>query len=316
MNINYKTEAFLYAAMQQHGIPFPHKEVSCGMFVRWGHNYRYWLIAVFDGYKFGDFVTGEEFTAFPDKKYSRNEWITRKQTIVKEAKEAEKIQDKKWQTVADKANQIWQSAQLCYDHEYLKKKNVPSIGLRVIQTRDKYPSKYIINNNIYNNNCNNIYVPLNVLVTPLYASDNNIVSLQYIYQNGNKRFLKGGRKQGCYFPICNFKRRIFLAEGYATACSVFMATGELTICCFDAGNLKPVAEKFRKFYPTTEIIICADNDSVGLSKAIEAGKIIDAITVFPIFPNGFNSFSDFNDLANLEGIAVVKQQISNAYRGR
>ena len=304
---NYKNEPFLYSAMQEHDIPYPHNESSCGMFVRWGRNFRYWLIAVFDGYKFGDFVTGLEATAFPEKTCS--EW-SRQRTIVHA--DNEKSQEKQWKIAADKANRIWLSAQSCYEHDYLKKKNVPSTGLRVIHAGDDI-NKYTYNNTnniIYNNIC----VPLNVLVIPLYSSDNNIVSLQYITQSGNKRFLKSGRKQGCYFPIGSFKRRILLAEGYATACSVFLATGELTICCFDAGNLKPVAEKFRKFYPTTEIIICADNDSVGLSKAIEAGKAIDAVTVFPVFAHGFNNFSDFNDLANSQGIAAVKQQISNAER--
>lgn len=312
MNINHKNEAFLYSAMQKHGIPFPHNESSCGMFVRWGRNCRYWLVSVFDGYKFGDFVTGSEFTVFPDKKYSRSEWHMRQHAINHAAKEAKKIQEEKWQTVADKAKKIWLSAENCYEHDYLKKKNVPSIGLRLVQIKD---SIYINNNsnNIYNNT--NIYVPSNPLIVPLYSSDDNLVSLQYIYQNGNKRFLKGGRKNGCYFPIGNLKKRILLAEGYATACSIFLATDELTICCFDAGNLKPVAEKFRKFYPSMEIIICADNDSVGLSKAIEAGRAIDAVTVFPVFPHGFSKLTDFNDLANSNGIETVKQQICKAFRG-
>lgn len=190
-------------------------------------------------------------------------------------------------------------------------KNVISVGLRCIHTYNR-DNKYT-NNNTYNTN--NIIVPSNPLIVPLYFSDNNIVSLQYIYQDGSKRFLKGGRKRGYYFPIGSLKHHILLAEGYATACSIFLATGELTICCFDAGNLKPVAEKFRKFHPTMEIIICADNDSVGLSKAIEAENAINAITVFPIFAHGFNKLTDFNDLANSTGIATVKEQISKAFRG-
>lgn len=308
MNINYKNEGFLYQAMQKHAIPFPHNEASCGIFVRWGRNNRYWLVTVFDGYKFGDFVTGAEVTSFPEKKYSKSEWHMRKHAIEHAAKEAQKIQEEKWQTVADKANRIWLSAQPCYEHDYLKKKNIPPIGLGIIQKRDS------CFNNINKYINNNIYVPLKPLIVPLYSSDNNIVSLQYIYPDGRKRFLKGGRKRGCYFPIGNLNQRILLAEGYATACSIFLATGELTICCFDAGNLKPVAEKFRTFYPTTEIIICADNDSVGLSKAIEAGKAINAVVVFPVFSHGFTNLTDFNDLASLNGRAAVNHQISQAFQ--
>lgn len=63
-----------------------------------------------------------------------------------------------------------------------------------------------------------------------------------------------------------------------------------------------------------EIIICADNDSLGLSKAIEAGKTIDAVTVFPVFPHGFTNLTDFNDLASLNGLASVNYQISQAFQ--
>ncbi len=64
-----------------------------------------------------------------------------------------------------------------------------------------------------------------------------------------------------------------------------------------------------------EIIICADNNSVCLSKAIEAGRAIDAVTVFPVFPHDFSKLTDFNDLANSQGVTTVKQQISKAFRG-
>lgn len=315
MNSNHKNEDFLFSAMRDHGIPFPHNEASCGIFMRWGRNNRYWLVSVFDGYKFGDFVSGMETAVFPQKEYSKKEWSMRQRAIEKASREAEKIQNDQWKAVADKANQMWQSAQPCEEHEYLKKKNVIPIGLRCLHTYNR-DNKYIYNNT-YNNiiyNTDNITVPLNPLVVPLYLSDNNIVSLQYIYPDGKKRFLKGGRKRGCYFPIGKLKHRILLAEGYATACSIFLATGELTICCFDAGNLLPVAEKFRQFYPDMEIIICADGDSIGISKAIEAGKAIDAVTVFPVFPHGFSNLTDFNDLASLNGRAAVNHQISQAFQ--
>ncbi len=200
MNINNKNEDFLYSAMRDHGIPYPYNEGSCGTFVRWGRNNRYWLVSVFDGYKFGDFVSGMEMATFPQREYSKKEWSMRQQAMEKASREAEKIQNDQWKAVADKANLIWQSAQPCEEHEYLKKKNVPAIGLRGIHTCNR-DNKYIynniynnisnsINNNTYNNIIynTNISVPLNPLIVPLYFSDGNIVSLQYIYQMAGSVF--------------------------------------------------------------------------------------------------------------------------------
>lgn len=155
--------------------------------------------------------------------------------------------------------------------------------------------------------------------------ENNISTLQFIYSTGNKRFLKNGVKGGCFYPIGEFKDcngKILLCEGYATCASIYMATGELTICCFDAGNLLLVAVNIKKLYPNAEIIICADNDkfngeNTGRNTGLEAGKVvanaINAVVVYPIFKNPKDKPSDFNDLHCLEGIDAVREQISGAY---
>ena len=156
------------------------------------------------------------------------------------------------------------------------------------------------------------------LIIPAYSCDNKISTLQFINLDGEKKFLKNGRKQGCFFPIGVPSIRILLCEGYATGCSIYEAAKELTICCFDAGNLIHVARKFRECYPEKEIIICADNDSgkeknTGVEKAKEAGREIGAAVVFPVFKDETASPTDFNDLQNLEGIETVRKQIEQAF---
>lgn len=52
-----------------------------------------------------------------------------------------------------------------------------------------------------------------------------------------------------------------LAEGYATAQSLeLLLPAAVIIAAIDAGNLLPVAQAFRIYWPAAKIIIAADND--------------------------------------------------------
>ena len=82
-----------------------------------------------------------------------------------------------------------------------------------------------------------------------------------------KRWEKGGRKKGSYFPIKgDVKGRLFFAEGSATAKSITDATGCTCIMAGDCGNLEHVA----RYFPTG--IVVADNDSDKSNAGEEAAK--------------------------------------------
>lgn len=122
-----------------------------------------------------------------------------------------------------------------------------------------------------------------------------IHSLQFIDGEGNKRFLSGGRKKGCYFPIGSPGEPLCIAEGYATAASIHEATGFPVAVAFDAGNLEPVARAMRAKFSKIKIILCADNDAQtpgnpGLTKAREAAAACGALLAVP------HCHGDFNDL--------------------
>ena len=117
------------------------------------------------------------------------------------------------------------------------------------------------------------------LVVPVMNLSGKITSLQYIDGGGNKRFLFGGEKRGCFFPIpAEDKSRngtLLIGEGLATVLSACMSTGFAGLVAFDCGNLTAVAHIARGRYPEREIVICADNDvetngNPGLTKAREA----------------------------------------------
>ena len=100
------------------------------------------------------------------------------------------------------------------------------------------------------------------LVIPMYDRPNHIVNRQAIDANGGKFFLPGGEVGGAYgkiaAPNSDWTGGVYLAEGFATAASIHMATGKPVIIAFNAGNLPKVAAKMVQMLPeNTPIYIAA-----------------------------------------------------------
>ena len=78
--------------------------------------------------------------------------------------------------------------------------------------------------------------------------------MQYIQEDGTKRFAKNSRKEGCFHPVGGMDAlrtapAIVIAEGYATAGSISDAIGHATVAAFDSGNLMAVATALKDKYP-------------------------------------------------------------------
>lgn len=105
------------------------------------------------------------------------------------------------------------------------------------------------------------------LVVPVLRGTGKRASLQFIDGEGRKRFLPGGEKKGCYFPIPardgSKAGPLLIGEGIATVLSACMATGHAGLVAFDAGNLEAVAKVARETYPERELVLLADNDCTG-----------------------------------------------------
>jgi len=185
----------------------------------------------------------------------------------KQQREAELRQNQ--EAAANKAKYIWgKSKPVTHqeDHAYLVKKRIQPLGARISSQS---------------------------LVIPLRDESKKIINLQFIDVDGNKRFLFGGRKKGCFYPIGQPTPRILITEGFATGASLHEETGQCVIVAFDAGNLKPVAKIIRNMFPATEIIICGDNDltCIGQCAAREAAIAINALVLIPDIPG-----KDWNDV--------------------
>ena len=100
-----------------------------------------------------------------------------------------------------------------------------------------------------------------------------------------KEFWPGGLvKKGHFHQLGAIDWIVLVAEGYATAASLYEATGLPVVCAFDAGNLAPVAEALRKRYRKARILICADDDAYGNCQHREDGTRCNARIVLADHP--------------------------------
>jgi len=235
-----------------------------------------WYVADNDGGVVGDWRNGEKWT-----------WRNNTSDIKKYQSQRNKRRDDTLKTqleTAEKAQALWSQGATPMWMPQLKNKRTLSLG-----TRQKDKS----------------------LLTPLYDISGKLWNLQIIREDGSKRFLKGGKKKGCFFQIGKVNGKLYIAEGFSTAATVHMHVdrGAAVFVAFDAGNLKPVALELRKRYPHTKFIIAADNDcwkehNTGLIKGREAAAAVNGELIYPTFENVDTSSkpTDFNDLYCLGGL--------------
>ena len=165
------------------------------------------------------------------------------------------------------------------------------------------------------------------LVLPVRNAEGRIVSLQFVDGEGNKRFLKGGEKKGCYFPVPAKNGRqdgpLLVGEGVATVVSACMATGYAGLVAFDAGNLEAVAKMAREKYPDREIVLLADNDvhedgsrNTGVEAATAAAQAVGG--KLAVCPPIRGHKADFNDLFmdSEDGPERVRVVIEKAREGK
>lgn len=191
---------------------------------------------------------------------------------------------------------IWRTAWPVDTHPYLVEKGVVSHGLR----QDA----------------------LGRLLVPVQDAGGKLWSVQRIGPDGFKRFYEGGRIEGGHFVIGDLAAPgpMLIAEGYATAASLYELTGISAIVAFNAGNLISVARTYREIYPDREIYIAGDNDhrhgsegmpNVGREKAEEAAMAIRGATLLPVFA-GDDHGSDWNDVVRVRGVEAARRQFTVA----
>lgn len=197
-----------------------------------------------------------------------------------EQKQRQAETEKAHRQAATKAVNIWRNATPVINHPYLERKQIQAHQLRVNRA--------------------------GLLLVPIYNEAGLIVNLQFINADGEKRFLSGGQKRGCFSVIATHtdSNTILICEGCATGASLNEHTDLFTVVALDAGNLKPVAQVWRKLRPDAEIIVCGDNDSHGKGQkaAHLAALSVGGLLMIPPVTG-----MDFNDWLNSGGVIHAKR---------
>lgn len=151
------------------------------------------------------------------------------------------------------------------------------------------------------------------VVVPLYDGTGALVNLQLINAEGLKRTLKGGQVKGACHLIDGQKqagKRLWIAEGYATALTVHHLTGETVMVALSSVNLLSLASLARSRHPACQIILAADRDlnGDGQTKAAAAARACEGIVALPPV------FGDWNDAMMLKGEDATRNAIYAAIR--
>lgn len=99
-------------------------------------------------------------------------------------------------------------------------------------------------------------------IFPCLDVNDRVWGYQTIAADGDKRFLKGQKTSGTFYPVGDYKKSsaIILCEGVATGYSVHYATKLPVLCTFSVSNLRKVLQQIKDKYPDKQIIIAGDND--------------------------------------------------------
>lgn len=185
------------------------------------------------------------------------------------------------------ARQAWdQAAPAGPEHPYLQAKGVKPHGVRVVMGDME--------------DAGGLRVRKDELLIPLHDEAGQLVGLQRIAPNGQKRFLKGARMQGTRYRI-DGKAPAYIAEGYATAASVHEATGHAVYVALNAGNMQAVASTV-----TDAGYVAADNDSHKQSTGEKAARATGLPYAMPPEPG------DWNDYASRYGLKATEQALQTA----
>lgn len=160
------------------------------------------------------------------------------------------------------------------------------------------------------------------LVVPFFNASGLFKTLQYIPPQGEKFLFEDAPKQGHFLVVggsLNPGQQLLYAEGYATARSLNLATGQPVVMTIDAGNMLAVAKVLHERFPENPHLFLADFDHAkeqnkGLLMAQAAAKEVGGQVLYPDFTEAekASGLTDFNDLHHSRGLDAVRSQVGPA----
>lgn len=244
-----------------------------------------WYLVFGDGIpagRFGCWRMGMEVTWRADvgRKLTEFEEMAHARRINESKVLREAAQERQHQIASETVEKIWLSGVAAHpDHPYLKRKGIQTHGVRT--TGDGR------------------------LMVPLYDQHRKLSTLQYIDDQGGKLYHPGGQTGGKFWMVGSLDEpgTLFVAEGFATAATIYEATNRPCVVAYSASNLVPVTGTLREMHGATQdIVIVADHDSSGVGQryAEQASAKYGARMVMPPIEGDANDYAQAGyDLASL-----------------
>ncbi|KAF1697977.1 DNA primase [Pseudoxanthomonas jiangsuensis] len=181
-----------------------------------------------------------------DSEFTAEQREALKHRLAEARKQAAAARRAEAQKAADAAARAWTKAAPEGESDYLAAKGVQGFGLR--------------------------YGKSGVAVVPMLDANGSVHGLQLLRsakqaeatRKPAKEFWPPGLAKKGHFHLIGGTPQwiLLLAEGYATAATLHMATGYPVAVAFDAGNLASVALALAKRYRGVRVLVCADDDSL------------------------------------------------------
>ena len=244
-----------------------------------------WYLVFGDGIpagRFGCWRMGMEVTWRADvgRKLTEFEEMAHARRINESKVLREAAQERQHQVASETVEKIWLSGVAAHpDHPYLKRKGIQTHGVRT--TGDGR------------------------LMVPLYDQDGTLSTLQYIDEDGGKLYHPGGKSGGKFWQVGTLDEpgTLYVAEGFATAATIYETTSRPCIIAYSASSLVPVTASLREMYGANqEIVIVADHDASGVGQryADQASAKYGARVVMPPTLGDANDYAQAgHDLAGL-----------------
>ena len=139
------------------------------------------------------------------------------------------------------------------------------------------------------------------IVVPIVDITGKRVNQQTITPDGKKKFKQGAPVEGNFLVVGGKLTGVcYLAEGFATACSVAQSTSRPAVFTLNSGNLVKVAKLLQEARPECRFIVAADNDEAGIKAAKETGLPYRA-------PR--ETGADWNDIMLKHGNLAVEKEL-------
>lgn len=173
-----------------------------------------------------------------------------------------------------------------------------------------------------------------LLIPMMLYDDSNgsrMVGVQYISPAGEKKYTRNATRLGACTRLGAPPAdgdTLVVCEGWATGLSIRMATERAlaVFVAFDTSGLRPAAQILRARYPSSPIVVCADDDwktevpkgtpyNAGVVAATRAAEAVgNAWVIRPLFREAGrqDKWTDYNDVHAAYGLEEVARQLDIA----